>query len=251
MRSQVWYNCSVDEFLAWVRLLGTNERFCGTIFRMYNAQGVVLSKAVEYYHVRSYGHPIVLATFAITGAFRGIQDLKWNMWISIAGALVNGILNPIMIFGWGPVEGMGMVGSAWASLIAQGVMFIMAVYILHTRTPFSLIPKSIHHPELLNLWRLSGNLFARTTALNVCYYLGNRYATGYGEAYIGAHSIAMQIWLFSAFFIDGYAAAGSVLVGRLNGEKNWRDLYRVTWQVVRMSVTIGVTLSVIFWPATM
>ncbi|HQV52113.1 MAG: MATE family efflux transporter [Flavobacteriales bacterium] len=237
----VWMN-----FLLGFLFFALTNAFAEPIFRMYNAQGDVLSKAVEYYHVRSYGHPIVLATFAITGAFRGIQNLKWNMWISIAGALVNGLLNPIMIFGWGPVEGMGMVGSAWSSLIAQGVMFVMAVYILHTRTPFSLFPKGIHHPELLNLWKLSGNLFARTTALNVCYYLGNRYATGYGEAYIGAHSIAMQIWLFSAFFIDGYAAAGSVLVGRLNGEKNWRDLYRVSWQVVRMSVTIGVILSVIY-----
>ena len=56
----------------------------------------------------------------------------------------------------------------------------------------------------------------------------------------------MQIWLFSAFFIDGYAAAGSVLVGRLNGERNWRELYHVSWQVVRMSVTIGAVLAVIY-----
>ncbi|MFN9323970.1 MAG: MATE family efflux transporter, partial [Flavobacteriales bacterium] len=34
--------------------------------------------------------------------------------------------------------------------------------------------------------------------------------------------------------------------GRLNGERNWRDLYRVSWQVVRMSVTIGAVLAVIY-----
>lgn len=237
----VWMN-----FLLGFVFFALTNAFAEPIFQMYNAKGEILSKAVEYYHVRSYGHPIVLATFAMTGAFRGIQNLKWNMWISVAGALVNGLLNPILIFGWGPIDGMGMVGSAWSSLIAQVVMFAMAVYVMHTRTPFSLIPVSIRHPELGGLLRLSNNLFARTIALNVCYYLGNRYATGYGEAYIGAHSIAMQIWLFSAFFIDGYAAAGSVLVGRLNGEKNWRELYRVSWQVVRMSVTIGLILSVIY-----
>src|SRR5690606_13682215 len=81
---------------------------------------------------------------------------------------------------------------------------------------------------------------------NVCYYLGNRYATSYGVAHIGAHSIAMQIWLFSAFFIDGYSSAGSVLAGRFNGERNWKELYRVAWQVVRMSVTIGAVLAVIY-----
>lgn len=220
--------------------------FAETIFRAYNAEGEILAKAVEYYHIRSYGHPIVLATFALTGAFRGIQNLKWGMWISIVGALVNGALNPLLIFGYGPVDGMGIAGSAWASVVAQVVMFIIAVWILQTRTAFSIIPRGWRHPELKGLWLLSSNLFARTIALNICYYLGNRYATGYGEAYIGAHSIAMQIWLFSAFFIDGYAAAGSVLVGRLNGERNWKDLYRVSWQVVRMSVTIGGALALIY-----
>lgn len=220
--------------------------FAEPIFRLYNADGEVLAKAVEYYRIRSYGHPIVLATFALTGAFRGIQNLSWGMWISILGALVNGLLNPLLIFGYGPIDGMGIAGSAWASVAAQVVMFLLAVWILQARTPFSIMPREWTHPELRGLWLLSGNLFARTIALNICYYLGNRYATGYGEAYIGAHSIAMQIWLFSAFFIDGYAAAGSVLVGRLKGERNWADLYRVSWQVVRMSVTIGAALALVY-----
>lgn len=220
--------------------------FAEPIFRLYNADGEVLSKAVEYYRIRSIGHPIVLATFAITGAFRGIQNLSWSMWISILGASVNLVLNPILIFGWGPIAGMGIAGSAWSSLFAQLVMFLAAIRIMRVRTPFRLIPVTWNHPELKGLWLLSGNLFARTMALNVCYYLGNRFATGYGEAHIAAHSIAMQIWLFSAFFIDGYAAAGSVLVGRLNGEGERTQLYRVSWQVVRMSVFLGTGLALIY-----
>ncbi len=237
----IWMN-----FVLGFAFFALTNYFAEGIFRLYNADGEILTKAVEYYHVRSFGHPLVLATFAMTGAFRGIQNLSWSMWISIVGALVNGALNPLLIFGWGPVVGMGMVGSAWASLFAQVVMFGMAVWILRARTPFNFFPKKWSHPQLWNLWRLSGNLFARTIALNVCYYLGNRYSAGYGEAYIGAHSIAMQIWLFSAFFIDGYAAAGSVLIGRLNGERNWAGLYRVAWDVVRMSVIIGGALSVLY-----
>jgi putative MATE family efflux protein len=237
----IWMNV-----LLGIGFFALTSAFAEPIFRLYNADGEVLAKAVEYYRIRSIGHPMVLATFAITGAFRGIQNLSWSMWISILGALVNLALNPILIFGWGPVEGMGIAGSAWSSLVAQLAMFLAAVFILRTRTPFNLFPSTWNHPELKGLWLLSGNLFARTMALNICYYLGNRYATGYGEAHIAAHSIAMQIWLFSAFFIDGYAAAGSVVAGRLNGERDWTQLYRVSWQVVRMSVTIGAALAVIY-----
>lgn len=237
----VWMN-----FILGFGFFALTNAFAEPIFRLYNADGEVLNKAVEYYRVRSYGFPIVLATFAITGAFRGIQNLNWGMWISLLGAAVNLGLNPLLIFGHGTSAGLGIVGSAWASLIAQLVMFGTAVIIMVTRTPFSMLPSTWKHPELFGLWLLSGNLFARTIALNACYYLGNRYATGYGQEYIGAHSIAMQIWLFSAFFIDGYAAAGSVLVGRLSGERKWTDMYRVSWQVVRMSVYIGAGLAVIY-----
>ncbi len=237
----IWMNFGLGLFF-----YGLTTGLAETIFKLYNADGEMLAKAVEYYRIRSLGHPIVLATFALTGAFRGIQNLSWGMWISIVGAALNGALNPLLIFGFGPFEGMGIAGSAWASLAAQVVMFAMAVWVMQSRTPFSIVPRSWRHPELKGLWLLSGNLFARTIALNICYYLGNRYATGYSEAHIGAHSIAMQIWLFSAFFIDGYAAAGSVLVGRLNGERNWRELHRVSWQVVRRSVGIGAALAALY-----
>lgn len=237
----VWMN-----FLLGILFLVLTNAFAEVIFRLYNAEGAVLEKAVMYFRVRSYGFPVVLATFAITGAFRGIQNLRWGMWISLLGALVNLILNPPLIFGYGSMEGLGIVGSAWASLIAQLVMFGVALWIMVRRTPFPLFPKSWRHPDLMGLWLLSGNLFARTIALNVCYYLGNRFATGYGEAYIGAHSIAMQVWLFSAFFIDGYAAAGSSLVGRFAGAQDRGTVYRVSWRVVRQSVMIGTVLAVLY-----
>lgn len=237
----VWMN-----FILGFGFFALTNMFSEPIFRLYNAEGEVLRKAVEYYHVRSFGFPIVLATFVITGAFRGIQNLNWGMWISLLGAGVNLALNPVLIFGHFGMGPMGIVGSAWASLIAQAVMFVLAVAIMVTRTPFNFFPRRWNHPELLGLWLLSGNLFARTIALNACYYLGNRFATGYSQAHIGAHSIAMQVWLFSAFFIDGYAAAGSVLVGRFAGTKDWVSVYRVSWRVVRQSILIGAGLSLLY-----
>lgn len=218
----------------------------GWIFTLYNPDPLVLTKAVEYYGIRAIGHPIALAVFAMTGAFRGIQNMRWSMWISVTGAVVNLALNPLLIFGWGPIEAMGINGSALASVIAQTCMCALAVHVLRTRTPFELLPARWSHPELGGLLRNSGNLFARTMALNACYFFGNRFASGYGVAAIGAHSIAMQIWLFSAFFIDGYAAAGSVIAGRLNGERDWVQLHRVSWQVVRITIYIGSGLAVLY-----
>ena len=237
----VWMN-----FALGLLFFAITNAFSTQIFQLYNAHGEVLDKTVAYFHIRSFGYPFVLATFALTGAFRGMQNLRWSMWISVFGAVVNLALNPLLIFGYGGFPRLGIEGSSWASLVAQVSMFVFAIVVLKTRTPFPLFPKTWRHPELASLWFLSGNLFVRTIALNACYYLGARYAAGYSVLHSAAHSVAMNIWLFSAFFIDGYAAAGSVLVGRFNGEKNWKALYRVSWQVVRRSILIGAILAALY-----
>ncbi len=216
------------------------------IFTFYNPDPVVLEKAVGFYRMRAWGHPIALAVFAMTGAFRGVQNMRWSMWISVVGAAINIALNKLLIFGWGPVQAMGINGSALASVIAQSCMCVIALYVMYSRTTFRLLPERWSHPEFFPLILNSTNLFARTIALNACYFFGNRFASGYGVAHIGAHSIAMQIWLFSAFFIDGYAAAGSVIAGRLNGERDWKQLHRVSWQVVRITVYIGAGLALLY-----
>ncbi|MBK7268705.1 MAG: hypothetical protein IPI07_04080 [Flavobacteriales bacterium] len=60
-----------------------------SIFRLYNAEGAVLEVAVAYFHIRSLGFPVSLATFRLHRAFRGIQNLRWSMWIGSIGAGVN------------------------------------------------------------------------------------------------------------------------------------------------------------------
>jgi len=62
----VWMNVVVG-----IGFFALTNVFAETIFKLYNADGEILQKAVEYYRIRSYGYPIVLATFVITGAFRG------------------------------------------------------------------------------------------------------------------------------------------------------------------------------------
>lgn len=216
------------------------------IFSLYTPDVAVQDKAMGYYTVRALGHPLALAVFALTGAFRGIQNMRWGMWISIIGALINVALNPLLIFGLGTWGGLGINGSALASVIAQACMLCIALFITRTRTPFDLFPRRWHHPEFVPLLFNSGNLIARTITLNSCYFLGNRYASHYGLAAIGAHTIAMQLWLFSAFFIDGYAAAGSVIAGRLNGAGDSKEMHRVSWQVVRITVIIGAGLGLLY-----
>ena len=173
------------------------------IFELLNASGKILEYCISYYSIRVWGFPLTLFVFAVMGIFRGLQNTYWPMMIAIVGAVLNVILDFALVYGIeGFIEPMYLEGAAWASLMAQGIMAIMAFILLITKTNISLKLKLPLHDELGRLVVMSLNLFVRAIALNTALILGVREATALGDKYIGAHTIAINIWLFSAFFIE-------------------------------------------------
>jgi putative MATE family efflux protein len=220
--------------------------FATEIFTMYNAKGLILEYSVEYYKIRAIGFPLTLFVFSIFGVFRGLQNTFWPMVISIVGASLNIVLDFALVFGIdGIINPMNVVGAAWASVIAQGVMAIMALILFLKKTPFNFIFSFPFNKEIKNLLSISFNLVIRALALNVALYLANSYATKYGNNYIAAQTIAFQIWLFFAFFIDGYSSVGNIVSGKLLGEKNYPELWKLSIKLSRYSIVISIMLSAI------
>ena len=218
--------------------------FVDEIFQLYNAEGLVLNYSVEYYKIRAIGIPLTLFIFSIFGIFRGLQNTYWPMIISIIGALLNIGLDFVLVFGIdGFIEPMNVKGAAWASVIAQAVMAILALVLLMKKTPFNLKFTFTLNKEIKNLLALSLNFMVRALALNVALYLANSYATKYGNNYIAAQTIAFQIWLFFAFFIDGYSSVGAIVSGKLLGEKNYKKLWRLSIKLSRYSIVVSILLA--------
>jgi putative MATE family efflux protein len=213
------------------------------IFQLLNATGKILQYCISYYSIRVWGFPLTLFVFAVMGIFRGLQNTFWPMVIAITGAVLNVILDVILVYGIdGIVEPLYLDGAAYASLIAQAVMAIMAFVLLLTKTDMSLKLKFPIHPELGRLVVMSLNLFVRAIALNTALILAVREATALGDAYIGAHTIAINIWLFSAFFIDGYGAAGNIMGGRLLGAKDYNGLWYLAKKITQYGLWVSLVL---------
>ena len=218
--------------------------FTEQIFKLYNADGLILNYAVDYYKIRAIGFPLTLFVFSVFGVFRGLQNTFWPMIISIIGASLNIGLDFALVYGIeGFIDPMNVEGAAWASVIAQGVMAVLAFILLLNKTPFNLKFTFKFNKEIKNLLAISLNLIIRAMSLNVALYLANSYATKYGQNYIAAQTIAFQIWLFFAFFIDGYASVGSIVSGKLLGEKNYEKMWRLSVKLSRYSIIIAILLA--------
>jgi putative MATE family efflux protein len=220
--------------------------FVEGIFELYNAQGLILNYAVDYYKIRAIGLPLTIFTFSIFGIFRGMQNTYWPMVISIFGTLLNIGLDFVLVFGIeGIIPAMHIEGAAYASVIAQGLMALLALVLVLKKTPFNLKLSFPFNKEIKRLILLSLNLFVRALALNIALYFANAYATKYGNNYIAAQTIAFQIWLFFAFFIDGYASVGNIVSGKLLGEKDYKSLWKLSIDLTKYAVIVAAILSIV------
>ena len=213
------------------------------IFQLFEATGKILDYCVSYYSIRVWGFPLTLFTFAIFGIFRGLQNTFYPMLVAMIGAGLNILLDFVLVYGIDDiVPALYLEGAAWASLIAQIVMALLAFVLLKTKTSIGLRLQFPIHKELKSLIFMSLNLFIRTIALNTALLLAVREATSLGTKFIGAHTIAVNIWLFTAFFIDGYSAAGNSMAGRLLGSKDYRGLWALAKKINLYGIVVSLFL---------
>lgn len=225
-------------------IIGTYP-FANTIFKLYNASGLILDYSVDYYRIRVFGFPFTLFTLAVFGTFRGLQNTFYPMIIAVIGALSNIILDYILVYGiTGYVPAMHIKGAAYASVIAQMLMAIFSVYYLLTKTTISLKLNFSFNTEMKRFMVMILNLFVRTLALNTTLYFATRFATGYGKTYIAAYTIAINLWFLGAFMIDGYSSAGNILSGKLLGAKDYNYLIALSKKLLKIGVISGVLLAV-------
>ena len=214
--------------------------FAEQIFQFYNASGPVLEACVIYFKIRIFGFPFSLFVFAVFGIFRGLQNTVYPMIIAIVGALLNIVLDIAFVYGIeGFIPAMNIEGAAYASVIAQITMAIIALVLLMKKTSISLNISFPFHVEIPNLMGMIGNLFVRTIALNTALYFATAFATDYGKEYIAAYTIGLNLWFLGAFMIDGYASAGNILAGKLLGAGDYNTLIALSNKLVKYSLFLG------------
>lgn len=130
--------------------------FGGTV----NAETYKHSK--EYFFWISLGIPFYMFGQAMNPIIRADGSPKFAMVSTLVGALVNIVLDPIMIYGWFGCPKMGMAGAAIATVIGQIVTAALAIwYLCHTKT----IKMSKDD------FKLGGNIVGKTLSLGVCSFL--------------------------------------------------------------------------------
>jgi MATE family multidrug resistance protein len=215
------------------------------ILRLMGAGDRLLGPALDYLRIRACAGPAVLLITAGNGAFRGYQDTRTPMVITVAFNVVNVALDPLFIFTFG----WGIAGAAAATAVAQWLGALAFAWLLLVQWRDRLgIPLTV--PALRTLGpflRVGRDLLLRTAALVGTMTLATAVAARVGVTAVAAHQVAAQLWLFLALVVDALAVAGQALVAKHLGADDVATARGVGDRLVVWGLGVGCALGVGFF----
>ena len=104
--------------------------FMDSIFNLMGARESLMPAIREYMNVWFPGSIMVVCIMTGNSILRACGDTKTPSILMAAAGLINAILDPILIFGLGPIPALGIQGAAWATVTAWGICYFYLMYTL-------------------------------------------------------------------------------------------------------------------------
>ena len=166
------------------------------IFSAIGATGTTLAQ-VKSFMIVFYPSALVLVIPMVSnGMLRGAGDTRWPAIIMVIVAVLNAGLDPLLIFGAGPIPALGLKGAAWATLLARVVSVFIALGILHyrerliswSRPTWQGLVESLRHIGQIGLPSATTNAITPLATVLV-----TAVVAGFGDAAVAGLTTAMRI----------------------------------------------------------
>jgi putative efflux protein, MATE family len=112
-------------------ILGTlGFQFVAQLLGLFNAEPAVLTLATDYMEVITLGLPFLFGFTVFIALMRGAGDTVTPMLVMFGTVVLNVALDPLLIFGVGPLPELGVEGAAIATVIARGSAMVVGLWLM-------------------------------------------------------------------------------------------------------------------------
>ena len=201
----------------------------------------------QYMAIILLGAPFQIASFTLNSQLRMQGNARYAMWGIISGALLNVILDPILIFACG----LQLRGAAVATVIGQIVSVAVLLAMCHFRatTGVRLRPRffSLHWHYVREVVYGGSPSLSRQGLASISVVLLNVAAAGYGDAAVAAMSIVSRVTMFVMAVIVGLGQGFQPFCGYCYGAALYNRLRHGFWFTVRVGFVFLLCFSAFFF----
>ncbi|MBI3331425.1 MATE family efflux transporter, partial [Candidatus Peregrinibacteria bacterium] len=218
----------VDRQVLLTAILGVFFTALALIFReplliISGASGEIFDPALVYFTITAGGSILFFILITIMFAFNAQGDTFTLTKLFAVSTFVNGVLDPIMIFGWG-IPAMGIAGAAYATLISQAVFIVIALYSLsrpQRHIQFHFKNLSFRWESVKRVLRI-GVPAAMSQVINPVGIALLTYISfkAFAEAGVIAFSLGFRIEFFAYLPAVGYGFSAMAMIGQSMGAEN-------------------------------
>ena len=207
---------------------------CEPLLRLMQTPPEALPLAVSYMRVIFLALPFMVLYIFATSALRGAGDAKTPLYFLILSVGLDIVLNPVFIFGIGPIPRLGIAGSAVATLLAQVISLVVLIGYLYRKKN----PLCLHGDEMKLLkidWSIVGTLVGKGVpmalqmmVLSLSMLLMISLVNRFGIHTAAAYGAGLQLWNYIQMPSFAIGMAVSSMAAQNIGAQKWHRISSIT-----------------------
>ena len=221
------------------------------IFGGMGGRGAALDAALAYANVLFSGAVIIWFTNVLAAVVRGAGNMLLPSLLLLGTALLHLLLCPLLVFGWGPVPGLGVAGAAVSTLVVNGASaLVMLIHLLKRDGAVQLqrTPWRLSQPLLRDILRVGLPASLSPVISNASIAVATALVGSFGTAALAGYGVAARLEYILVPIAFGFGTALTAMVATNMGAGQSARAVRVAWVggavVAAITGVIGVTTAI-------
>jgi putative MATE family efflux protein len=220
-----------------------------TMLRLMGGSEELIAEGYRYTQIVFGGNVAIMLLFLINGIFRGAGNAALAMralWIANG---FNIVLDPLLIFGWGPIPAMGLEGAAWATTIGRSLGVVFQLVVLFKGMSiirFYWESLQMNWKTIWTILKVASGGMGQFLIESASWIFLMRIISESGSVALAGYTIAVRLIIFVLLPAFGFSNAAATLVGQNLGALQPGRAERSAWLSAHITALFLGVCSVIF-----